>query len=84
MCDRSGFADDTNVMKWEQLDDTRRNLVRPLDLQQPGIPVQPVGISLCTRGAKAKKNLGEKGRYNYRIFQRLFLSSSRTVHTLTT
>ena len=46
LCDRSGFADDTNVMKWEQLDYTRRNLVRPLALQQPGIPVQPVGIPL--------------------------------------
>ena len=49
LCDRSGFTDDTNVMKWEkweQLDYTRRNLVRPLALQQPGIPVQPVGF-LC-------------------------------------
>ena len=49
LCDRFGFADDTNVMKWEkweQLDYTRRNLVRPLALQQPGIPVQPVRIPL--------------------------------------
>ena len=85
LCDRSGFTDDTNVMKWEkweQLDYTRRNLGWPLALQQPGIPVQPVGIPLCTRGAKAKTKLGAKRRYNYRILQRLCVSSSRTVHAL--
>ena len=74
LCDRSGFGDDTNVMKrekWEQLDYIQRNLGRPSALQQPGIPVQPVGISLCTRGAKAKTKLGAKRRYNYRILQKL-------------
>ena len=89
LCDRSrsGFADDTNVMKrekWEQLDYIWRNLGRPLALQQPGIPVLPVRIPLCTRGAKAKTKLGAKRRYNYRILQRLCVSRSRTVHALTT
>ena len=60
--DRSGFADDNNVMKWEQLDYTRRNLVRPLALQQQTeIPVQPVRIPLRYAPAASKlKNLGAK------------------------
>ena len=68
LCDRFGFADDTNAIKWEQLDYTRTTCGD--------------SFALCTRGAKAKTKLGAKGRYNYRILQRLCVSSSRTVHAL--
>ena len=69
LCDRFGFADDTNVIKWEkweQLDYTQRNLVRPLALH-PWHTCTTCGDSfaLCTRGAKAKTKLGAKRRYNH-------------------
>ena len=68
LCDRFGFADDTNVIKWEQLDYTRTTCGD--------------SFALCTRGAKAKTKLGAKRRYNHWILQRLCVSSSRTVHAL--
>ena len=51
LCDRFGFADDTNVIKWEQLDYTRTTCGD--------------SFALCTRGAKAKTKLGAKRRYNH-------------------
>ena len=68
LCDRFGFADDTNVIKWEQLNYTRTTCGD--------------SFALCTRGAKAKTKLGAKRRYNHWILQRLCVSSSRTVHAL--
>jgi len=51
LCDRFGFADDTNAIKWEQLDYTRTTCGD--------------SFALCTRGAKAKTKLGAKRRYNH-------------------
>ena len=54
------------VMKWDQLDFTQCNLVRPFLLQQlPDVPVKPVGILLhyTPEAPKLKSTWVKKGPF---------------------